>query len=151
MMGVPIYIFISWVLVVGFKVFVVGCLKGWPLGGRSQPVLDIAVSRGLHSTLIVGQSWTHQQSWWCACENVLKKGQKYWVSRGGEEKRSSVNTKVIKGGGRGALDTGAEIPLQPIGSSMAEQVFTLHPVQRTYARAEEKYEEEGAATVNYWL
>lgn len=59
-----------------------------------------------------------------------------------------MNTKVIKGGGRGALGTGAEIPLQPIGRTMVEQVFTLHPVERTHARAEEKYEEEGAAERN---
>lgn len=68
--------------------------------------------------------------------------------RRGKRRNSSVNSKVIKGGRRGALSTGAEIPLQTVGSSMAEQVFTLHPVERTHARAEEKYEEEGAAERN---
>lgn len=40
-----------------------------------------------------------------------------------EEGNSSANTKVSKqGGGRGARDARAEIPLQPVGKAMVRQL-----------------------------
>ena len=46
------------------------------------------------------------------------------------ERNNSADTKVSEeGGGGGAPETGAEIPLQPVGKTMVRQAVPLHPME----------------------
>ena len=74
-----------------------------------------------------GHSWAPQPTWWRLRESVCKKGQNATqavTSEGKSTRNSPADTEVREGGGRGgAPGASTEIPLQPVGRTMVEQVF----------------------------
>lgn len=72
-----------------------------------------------------GENRACQPSGWCLCENIVKKGQNCWKSRGLRGKKvriSSVSAREREaGGGGGAPGSGADVALQPGDEAAVKQ------------------------------